>query len=54
MESDNLLSRASISETKEEYDAPIVEIVEVKVEQGVQMYFSLPNPGNSPGDDPSF
>ena len=54
MEPKKSLSPANRPETKEAYKAPAVEIVEVKVEQGVQMY-SPPGPGGGPGGGgPSF
>lgn len=46
METSELLSPANTPETKETYEAPAIEVVEVKVEQGVQMY--LPEPGGRP------
>jgi len=45
METKNMIIPAT--EAKEKYEAPVIEIIEVKVEQGVQM--SPPSPGGSSG-----
>ena len=46
---------ASPAETREAYEAPVVETIETRVEQGVQCS-SPPGPGGNPGDtdDPSW
>lgn len=46
MKTENKIIITNMPETKEVYETPIIEIAEVKVEQGVQM---SPPPG--PGDD---
>jgi len=37
METKYIISPVIIPETKEIYEAPVIQVVEVKVEQGVQM-----------------
>ena len=46
MNTENRLNPANMSETKEAYESPVIETIEVKVEQGVQMYL-----GERPDDD---
>jgi len=45
---ENKNNAAILPEKKEAYEAPVIEIVEVKVEHGVQM--SVEPPGTDPSD----
>jgi len=48
MEKENKIAKSCFSETKEKYEAPYIEIVEVAVEQGVRMDPpDLDNPNNT-------
>ena len=44
MKTENKLYKTGTPEMKEAYEAPAIEIVEIKVEQGVQL--SPPDPGD--------
>ncbi|MCL2650660.1 MAG: hypothetical protein FWD60_06510 [Candidatus Azobacteroides sp.] len=37
METNEAMNRTNAPDTKEKYEAPVMEIVEIKVEQGFQM-----------------
>lgn len=50
METNDFLSPTSFLETKEEYKAPIIEVVEVRVEKG----FQASSLEGSPGDDSTY
>jgi len=53
MEPQNEFNPDSFPKTKEAYEAPTIEILEVLVEQGVQMYPTVPG-GSPDGTPPSF
>jgi len=50
MKTENKLYKTGTPEMKEAYKAPVIEIVEVKVEQGFQT--SPPDPGDIPEQQP--
>ena len=52
MNTENRLNPANMSKTKEAYESPVIEIVEIKVEQGVQMSGEMGDDPN--GSDPTY
>ena len=49
MKTENKTAMAVLPDTKEMYEAPVIQTVEVRVEQG----FQISGPGDT-DDDPSF
>jgi len=53
MEKENITSVANLSEIKEVYKAPIIEIIEVRVEKGFQSASDLTKPEDEPTENPT-
>jgi hypothetical protein len=52
METNNIFNPVNLLETRETYEAPLIEMVEVKVEQGFQV--SLSSSPDYDYDEPTY